>query len=82
MANSKTYPLPDPAALAAKIQAAGGPPIDPTQPTGSASDSTPLGEVTLSWAINGATITVTITKKPFILSSGTIWEHVDELFAS
>lgn len=38
MGQSRTYHLTDPAALAAKIQSAGGPKLDPTQPTGEASD--------------------------------------------
>jgi hypothetical protein len=81
MANqSKTYPLADPAALAANIAALGGLKIDPTQPTGSASESTALGTVTLSWAIAESVITVTIAKKPWDLPAGTVWEHVDALF--
>ena len=37
MAQTRNYALVDPAALAAKVQAAGGPQLDPTQPTGNAS---------------------------------------------
>ena len=81
-APSKTYPLPtDPAAIAAKVVASGGPPMDFTQPTGQASDSTPLGEITLGWAIDGASVTVTIIKKPWTVPASTVWEHVDALFA-
>jgi hypothetical protein len=75
--NSKTYPLPDPSAVAAKIAAAGGPRIDPTQPTGTAS----ADGVTLTWVIAQGHITITIEKKPFFLSDNFIWAHADPLFA-
>ena len=74
---SKTYPLPDPAAVAAKIAAAGGPRIDPTQPTGAAS----ADGVTLTWVIVDGHITVTIEKKPFFISTDFIWAHADTLFS-
>jgi hypothetical protein len=80
-APSRVYPTPDPAELAAKIKAAGGPPMDFTQPTGQASDSTPLGEVTLGWIINGPSVTVTILKKPWTVPAGTVWEPLDSLFS-
>jgi hypothetical protein len=77
-APSKTYPLPDPAALADKVAAAGGPKLDPTQPTGEAS----ADGVTIGWNIAGGEITVAVLSKPFYISLSTIWSHVDNLFAS
>ncbi len=47
MSQAKTYPLSDSAAIAAKVKAAGGPALDPTQATGQAS----ADGVTLSWSI-------------------------------
>ena len=79
--NSKTYPLPDPTDVAAKIAAAGGPQIDVSKPTGAASAHTVLGTVTLSWVIDAGSIVVTVAKKPWDMSLNTIWEHVDPLFA-
>ena len=75
---SKTYPLPDPAAVAAKVAAAGGPRVDPTQRIGAAS----ADGVTLSWSIADGQITLTIEKKPFFISDATIWAHADPLFAT
>ena len=75
-APSKVYPLPDPAALADKVAAAGGPQVDVTKPTGEAS----ADGVTIGWNIAGAEITVAIISKPFYISLGTIWSHVDTLF--
>ena len=78
--SSRSYALNDPGALAEKIKAAGGPVIDPTQPTGTASGK----GVTLSWVIGplqtGLQITITLVKKPFELSQSFIWEHIDSLF--
>ena len=73
---SKTYPLPNPAVVAAKVAAAGGPHIDPTQPVGTAS----ADGVRLAWSIHDGQITVTILGKPFFISDDTIWEHADKLF--
>jgi hypothetical protein len=75
---SKTYPLPDPAAVAAKVAAVGGPRVDPTQPTGTAS----ADGVTLTWVTADGQITLTIESKPFFISDGTIWAHADPLFAT
>jgi hypothetical protein len=77
MSQSKTYPLPDPAAIALKVKAAGGPAIDPTQPTGEAS----ADGVTASWSVSGGQVTITILSKPWIVSWGTLWAHVDAIFA-
>ena len=78
MSQSKTYPLTDPAVLAQKVKAAGGPALDPTQPTGTASKK----GVIISWSIAGGSITITVESKPWIVSWGTVWEHVDSLFPS
>lgn len=79
MSQSKTYSLTDPASIAAKIKAAGGPVIDPTQPTGEASAE----GVTLGWLIAGEipnqTITVTILSKPWIVPYNTVWTHIDSV---
>ncbi|WP_297846269.1 hypothetical protein [Pseudomonas sp.] len=77
MADSKTYPLTDPAALAAKVKAEGGPALDPTRPTGQAS----ADGVTMGWSIADGSITLTIIKKPWIIPASTIWSHADALFA-
>lgn len=82
MSQSKTYPLPDPAATVAKIAAEGGPKIDPTQTSGQASDC----GVTLAWSIGAGTniptqITIAVISKPFLIPYSTIWSHVDALFA-
>lgn len=74
--NSRTYPLTDPAALAAKIAAAGGPQIDPTQSTGRASSHS----VTLAWSITPGTITIEIVAKPWVIPCGAVYEHLDALF--
>lgn len=74
---SKTYPLTDPAAVAAKVAAAGGPRVDPQQPTGTAS----ADGVTITWVIADGKITLTIESKPFFVSADTIWHHADSLFA-
>lgn len=76
MAQSKTYPLTNPAELAARVEAAGGPHLDPTQETGQAS----ADGVTISWAIAGNLITITVESKPWIVSWGMVWGHIDALF--
>ena len=76
MIQSKTYPIPDPTAVAAKVLAAGGPKIDPTQPAGEARAE----GVTIGWSIANSQITVTVLSKPWIIPWGTIWSHVDALF--
>lgn len=74
---SKTYPLPDPTAIAAKVAALGGPVIDPTQTTGTATAE----GVTLLWSVTDGEIAITIEKKPFWMQEGWIWNHVDQVFA-
>jgi hypothetical protein len=73
MSQAKTYPLSDPAAIAAKVKAAGGPALDPTQVSGQAS----ADGVTLSWSISESQIQVTIIRKPWIIAYSAIWSHVD-----
>jgi hypothetical protein len=69
----RTYALPDPTAIVAKVKAAGGPAIDATQPTGHAS----ADGVTLGWKISGGEIEITVISKPWVVPYGTIWSHVD-----
>lgn len=78
MSQARTYALTDPAALTARVRAAGGPAIDPTDPTGVASNS----GVTLSWAVTPGRIVITILSKPWIIPYGTIWDHVDDLLGA
>jgi hypothetical protein len=78
MADSKTYPLPHPEQVAAKIKAAGGPAIDLSKPSGEAS----ADGITLAWTMQpDAYVQVTIVKKPFYIPASTIWSHADALFA-
>jgi hypothetical protein len=73
MSQAKTYRLPDPAAVAAKVKAAGGPALDPTQAVGQASAE----GVTLSWSISQGQILITIIRKPWMIAYSAIWNHVD-----
>jgi hypothetical protein len=73
MSQAKTYLLSDPAAVAAKVKAAGGPALDPTQATGEAS----ADGVTLSWSISQGKILITIIRKPWMIAYSAIWSHVD-----
>jgi len=75
MGQSKTYRLSDPGAIAAKVEAAGGPALDPSQATGQAT----ADGVTLSWAISQSQILVTIIRKPWMIANTAIWNHVDEI---
>lgn len=78
MAQSRTYPLPSPAAAAAKIAAEGGPQIDPTQPTGKET----ADGITMSWEIAGGYITLTVDSKPWLIPYSVIWSHADAIFAN
>jgi len=82
MANSKTYPMPPPAVLVAKIASMGGPKLDPSQTVGKAIDC----GVELGWSIDydsaPAQIAITILNKPWLIPASTVWSHVDELFAA
>jgi hypothetical protein len=73
MSQARTYPISDPASIPAKVKAAGGPAIDPTQATGQAS----ADGVTIGWSITNGKILITIISKPWIVSSSTIWSHID-----
>lgn len=73
MGESRTYPLSDPAAIAAKVKAAGGPAIDPTQAAGQAS----ADGVTIEWSVANGEIVVTVLSKPWIVTYSTIWSHID-----
>lgn len=78
MSQAKTYLLTDPAAVAAKIKAAGGPQLDPTQPTGQAA----ADGVTIGWSIANNMITITVISKPWVVPYSAIWSHIDPLFAN
>jgi hypothetical protein len=73
MSQVKTYAISDPAAIAAKIKAAGGPAIDTTQAEGQAS----ADGVTLGWKMSSGEIEITVISKPWVVPYGTIWSHVD-----
>ena len=75
---TRSFALISPAALAAKVKAAGGPQLDPTQPEGTAS----ADGVTVAWKISPNRIDITVTEKPWIVSWDTVWAHVQNLFPS
>jgi hypothetical protein len=77
MAQSKNYLLTDPAALAAKVKAAGGPQLDPTLPTGEVSGD----GVTIGWEITDTRISITVLSKPWFVPWGVLWGKIDALFA-
>ncbi len=77
MSQARDYAMLDPVAVAAKVKAAGGPAVDPTQATGEAS----ADGVTLSWSILGGRILVTIVQKPWMVAYSLIWSHVDAIFS-
>jgi hypothetical protein len=77
MSQAKTYPFSDPAAIAAKVKAAGGPALDPTEAMGQASAE----GVTLSWKISQGQILITILRKPWMIAYSAIWNHVDAILA-
>ena len=78
MADSRTYPIPDPAAVAAKVAAMGGPQLDPSKPVGTAS-----GEgVTVGWSIANGQITICLLHKSMFIPESTVWSHIDQLFAA
>lgn len=77
MSQAKTYRLSDPAAIAAKVKAAGGPALDPSQATGQAT----ADGVTLGWAISPGQILVTIIRKPWVIAYSAIWSHVDAVLS-
>lgn len=73
---SKTYPLPNPAAICAQIHAAGGPVIDPSQPTG----SVVTHGCKLLWTIGQGNIVITLASKPWIISDAQVFAELDKLF--
>jgi hypothetical protein len=73
MSQARTYPFSDPAAVAAKVKAAGGPAIDPTQPKGQAF----ADGVTVGWSVSNGQILIIIISKPWIVPYSTIWNHID-----
>ena len=75
MSETRYYCIPDPAAIAAKVKAAGGPCIDLTQPSGRAT----ADGVTLSWTLGAGQVAVEIVSKPWIATYGAIWSHVESV---
>ena len=73
MSQAKTYSISNPAAVAAKVKAAGGPALDPTQATGQAS----ADGVTIGWSVSPGNILVTIISKPWVVPYRAIWSHID-----
>lgn len=71
-----TYPMPNPAETAKKIEAAGGPHIDASQVLGMATTH----GVTLSWLIKDGFITIDPTKIPWYVTEGAIKEALDKFF--
>lgn len=76
MSQARIYALINPVAIAAKIKAAGGPAVDPTQASGEAS----ADGVTLSWSVVRDQVLITIVQKPWMIAYGVIWSHVDAIF--
>ncbi|MGA7156010.1 MAG: hypothetical protein WBY53_04145 [Acidobacteriaceae bacterium] len=73
MSQAKTYAISDPAAVAAKVKAAGGPALDPTQAKGRAS----ADGVTVGWSMCSGELTITILQKPWMVPYDAIWSHID-----
>jgi len=78
MSQARTYRLSDPAAIAARVKAAGGPALDPSEATGQAT----ADGVTLGWTISPGQILVTIIRKPWVIAYSAIWSHVDAVLGS
>jgi hypothetical protein len=79
MANlTKTYPMSDPAAACAKILAAGGPKIDPTQAKGTISSN----GCVFNYVLNNGTIAITLAHKPMVIPQSMIADKLDEFFGS
>ena len=73
MSQARTYSIADPAAIAAKVKAAGGPALDPTQAEGLAS----ADGVTIGWSMGPGQIVVTIISKPWVVPYSAVWSHVE-----
>ena len=78
MGQARIYVMADPVELAARVRAAGGPAVDPTQGAGEAS----ANGVTLSWKTLQGQILITIVAKPWMVSYSFIWSHVDEVLGA
>lgn len=78
MSESRSYRISDPAAIAAKVKAAGGPPIDLTQPSGRATAE----GVTLGWTMGMGQIVITILSKPWMVQNGMIWGRIESALGS
>ena len=63
----------DPAAIAVKVKAAGGPAIDLTKATGKAT----ADGVSIGWSICEGEIVITILSKPWIASNRSVWSRID-----
>ncbi len=74
---TKTYALPNPAAVCARIAADGGPQIDPSQPAG----AVVTHGCTLAWTIAAGEITIAVTHKPFYITEAQIFAQLDTFFA-
>lgn len=73
---TKTYPISDPVALAAKIKAEGGPSIDPTQTSGTAETH----GVHLTYVVTAGIITIAVASKPWYVSDAQISSALDGFF--
>jgi hypothetical protein len=75
---TKLYPLVGVQAqtIAKKVHDETGMDIDLTQPSGRASSH----GITLSWKVSENMVAVTVEDKPWIVSCGTIFGRLDELF--
>lgn len=78
MGQSRSYRISDPAAIAAKVKAAGGPAIDLTQASGRAT----ADGVTLGWTVGMGQIVITILSKPWIVQNGMIWSRIEGALGS
>lgn len=76
---TKLYPLIGAQAqlIAQRVHDETGMDIDLTLPSGSASNH----GITLSWKVSENMVAVTVDSKPWIVSCGTIFGRLDELFA-
>ena len=77
MSQTKTYSLSDPAAIVAKVKAAGGPALNPALATGQAS----ADGVTIGWSVSPGKILVTIISKPWVVPYSAIWSHIDAVLS-
>ncbi len=78
MNQARTYLISDPAAVTAKVKAAGGPAIDLSQAIGEAS----ADGVTIGWNMSKGQIVITIIHKPWVATYGAIWSHVETVLGN